>query len=259
MKLVGSSNLPLEQLEGSSKVVILGSGFGTTAEVWDVAQKHFNPEMKYLRFDLPGHGLSPAVNQAFTVEDLADGVIALADSLNIKKFCYAGVSLGGAIGLMLALKHPNRVKVVLPICAAPKFGDSQTWLTRAQKVRENGTAQFVEGTRDRWFSKRLQERKSELVEQTLQMLANVDRESYALGCEALANYDITKDLEKINVPVMVIAGELDPVVPYADALAYSQQLAEGSIIEVLGVAHQAVLEAPEVLAKHINYSVRQNK
>ncbi len=259
MKLVGSSNLPLEQLEGSSKVVILGSGFGTTAEVWDVAQKHFNPEMKYLRFDLPGHGLSPAVNQAFTVEDLADGVIALADSLNIKKFCYAGVSLGGAIGLMLALKHPNRVKVVLPICAAPKFGDSQTWLTRAQQVRENGTAQFVEGTRDRWFSKRLQERKPELVEQTLQMLANVDRESYALGCEALANYDITKDLEKINVPVMVIAGELDPVVPYADALAYSQQLAEGSIIEVLGVAHQAVLEAPEVLAKHINYSVRQNK
>ncbi len=259
MKLVGSSNLPLEQLEGSSKVVILGSGFGTTAEVWDVAQKHFNPEMKYLRFDLPGHGLSPAVNQAFTVEDLADGVIALADSLNIKKFCYAGVSLGGAIGLMLALRHPNRVKVVLPICAAPKFGDSQTWLTRAQQVRENGTAQFVEGTRDRWFSKRLQERKPELVEQTLQMLANVDRESYALGCEALANYDITKDLEKINVPVMVIAGELDPVVPYADALAYSQQLAEGSIIEVLGVAHQAVLEAPEVLAKHINYSVRQNK
>ncbi len=259
MKLVGSSNLPLEQLEGSSKVVILGSGFGTTAEVWDVAQKHFNPEMKYLRFDLPGHGLSPAVNQAFTVEDLADGVIALADSLNIKKFCYAGVSLGGAIGLMLALKHPNRVKVVLPICAAPKFGDSQTWLTRAQKVRENGTAQFVEGTRDRWFSKRLQERKSELVEQTLQMLANVDRESYALGCEALANYDITKDLEKINVPVMVIAGELDPVVPYADALSYSQHLAEGSIFEVLGVPHQAVLEAPEVLAKHINYSVRQNK
>ncbi len=259
MKLVGSSNLPLEQLEGSSKVVILGSGFGTTAKVWDVAQKHFNPEMKYLRFDLPGHGLSPAVNQAFTVEDLADGVIALADSLNIKKFCYAGVSLGGAIGLMLALRHPNRVKVVLPICAAPKFGDSQTWLTRAQQVRENGTAQFVEGTRDRWFSKRLQEGKPELVEQTLQLLANVDRESYALGCEALANYDITKDLEKINVPVMVIAGELDPVVPYADALAYSQQLAEGSIIEVLGVAHQADLEAPEVLAKHINYSVRQNK
>ncbi len=57
MKLVGSSNLPLEQLEGSSKVVILGPSFGTTADVWDVAQKHFNPEMKYMRFDSPGHGL----------------------------------------------------------------------------------------------------------------------------------------------------------------------------------------------------------
>ncbi len=259
MKLVGSSNLPLEQLEGSSEVVILGPGFGTTAEVWDVAQKHFNPEMKYLRFDLPGHGLSPAVTESFTVEDLAHAVIELADSLNISKFCYAGVSLGGAIGLTLALKYPSRVKVVLPICSAPKFGDSASWITRTAQVRENGTAQFVDGTRDRWFSKRFQVRKPELMEQTLQMLANVDRESYALGCEALSKYDITNELQKINVPVMVIAGELDPVVPYATALEYSQQLGEGSIIEVLGVAHQAVLEAPEVLAKHINYSVRQNK
>lgn len=259
MKLVGSSNLPLEQLKGSSKVVILGPGFGTTAEMWDAAQKHLNPEMYYLRFDLPGHGLSPAVTEAFAVEDMADAVIDLADSLDINSFCYAGVSLGGAIGLTLALKYPKRVKVVLPICSAPKFGDTDSWFARAEAVRENGTAQFAEGTKDRWFSKRFQERKPELVEQTLQMLRDVDCESYALGCEALASYDITSELQEISVPVMVVAGELDPVVPYASALEYSQQLGAGSIIEVLGVAHQAVLEAPEVLAKHINYSVRQNK
>ncbi|MFM6977680.1 MAG: alpha/beta fold hydrolase, partial [Micrococcales bacterium] len=180
-------------------------------------------------------------------------------SLEINKFCYAGVSLGGAIGLTLALRYPNRVNVVLPICSAPKFGDSDSWISRAQQVRENGTAQFVDGTRDRWFSKRYQERIPENVEQTLKMLETVDRESYALGCEALAKYDITNRLGEIDVPVMVVAGELDPVVPYSSALEYSQKLGAGSIIEVLGVAHQAVLEAPEVLAKHINYSVRQNK
>ena len=259
MKLVGSSNLPLEQIENSQKVVILGAGFGTTAEMWDVAQKHFNPEMNYLRFDLPGHGLSPATTEPFTVEDIADSVIELADSMGINQFCYAGVSIGGAIGLTLALKYPKRVNVVLAICSAPKFGDSSAWLDRAKQVREKGTAQFAEGTRDRWFSKRFQERKPELVEQTLQMLRDVDRESYALGCEALAKYDITSRLGEIDVPVMVVAGELDPVVPYQSALDYSQQLGDGSIIEVLGVAHQAVLEAPEVLAKHINYSVRQHK
>ena len=259
MKLVASSNLPFEQLENSQKVVILGAGFGTTAQVWDVAQKHLNPEMNYLRFDLPGHGLSPAVVESFSVEDIADAVVALADSMGINKFCYAGVSIGGSIGLTLALKYPNRVNVVLPICSAPKFGDSTAWLERAKQVRENGTAQFVESTRDRWFSKRFQERKPEIVEQTLLMLRDVDQESYALGCEALANYDITERLGEIDVPVMVVAGELDPVVPYQSALEYSQKLEDGSIIEVLGVAHQAVLESPEVLAKHINYSVRQHK
>ena len=69
MKLVGSSNLPLEQIEGSAKVVILGPGFGTTAEMWEVAQKHFNPEMYYMCFDLPGHDLLPVFNESFTIND----------------------------------------------------------------------------------------------------------------------------------------------------------------------------------------------
>lgn len=259
MKLVGSSNLPLEQLEGSAKVVILGPGFGTTAELWEVAQKHFNPEMYYLRFDLPGHGLSPAVTESFTVDDLADAVIALADSLNIKQFCYAGVSLGGAIGLTLALRYPDRVKVVLPICSAPKFGESQEWLARAQRVRSEGLDFIADSVAERWFSEKFRKRKPEVVDQITETLRTIDVESYALGCEALASYDLTKQLDEIDVPVMVVSGELDPVVSYEYALAYSQQLGSGSIIEVLGVAHQAVLEAPEVLAKHINYSVRQNK
>lgn len=259
MKLVGSSNLPLEQLRGSSKVVILGSGFGTTAQTWDAAQKHLNPEMYYLRFDLPGHGLTPPATQSFTLDDLADAVIALADSLEISKFCFAGVSLGGAIGLTLALRYPNRVKVVLPICSAPKFGDSADWLARAQKVRQEGLGFIADTVAERWFSEKFRNRKPEVVDQVVATLRGIDVESYALGCEALAGYDITKQLGEIQVPVMVISGELDPVVTYEYALAYSQQLGEGSIIEVLGVAHQAVLEAPEVLAKHINYSVRQNK
>ena len=259
MKLVGSSNLPLEQLEGSAKVVILGPGFGTTAEMWDVAQKHFNQEMYYLRFDLPGHGLTPAVSEAFTVDDLADAVIALADSLGIKKFCYAGVSLGGAIGLTLALRFPDRVNVVLPICSAPKFGESQDWLARAEKVRAEGLGFIADTVAERWFSEKFRNRKPEVVEKIVSTLRTIDVESYALVCEALASYDLTKRLGEIDVPVMVVSGELDPVVSYEYALAYSQQLGAGSIIEVLGVAHQAVLEAPEVLAKHINYSVRQNK
>jgi len=259
MKLVGSANVPLEQLEGSAKVVILGPGFGTTAQVWEVAQKHFNPEMYYLRFDLPGHGSTDPVIEAFSVDDLADGVIELADSLGINKFCYAGLSLGGAIGLTLALRCPDRVKVVLSICSAPKFGDSADWLARASRVRNEGLDFIADSVAERWFSEKFRARKPEQVEKTIAALRNVDVESYALGCEALANFDITKRLGEIKLPVMVISGELDPVVTYEYALAYSQQLGDGSIIEVLGVAHQAVLEAPEVLAKHINYSVRQNK
>jgi pimeloyl-ACP methyl ester carboxylesterase len=148
---------------------------------------------------------------------------------------------------------------VLPICSAPKFGESADWLARAERVRNEGLGFIADSVAERWFSEKFRNRKPEVVEQIVSTLKGIDVESYALGCEALASFDITKRLSEIDVPAMVISGELDPVISYEYALAYSQELKEGSIIEVLGVAHQAVLEAPEVLAKHINFSVRQNK
>ena len=46
----------------------------------------------------------------FTLERLADDVIGLADALSIAQFSFVGHSMGGGIGMLLALLHPQRVK-----------------------------------------------------------------------------------------------------------------------------------------------------
>ena len=64
---------------------------------------------RVVAWDLPGHGASPPATEPFTVADLADAVAAAIRALGADRVLYAGVSLGGATGLELGLRHPDLV------------------------------------------------------------------------------------------------------------------------------------------------------
>src|SRR5215470_16214821 len=92
--------------------LILGPSLGTSLAVWEPSLPELARTHQVLRFDLPGHGGSPASvlpAGTTTVADLARLVLDLADHHGWQRFAYAGVSLGGAIGAHLALHQPDRV------------------------------------------------------------------------------------------------------------------------------------------------------
>ncbi|CAM5309082.1 3-oxoadipate enol-lactonase OS=Streptomyces alboniger OX=132473 GN=pcaD PE=4 SV=1 [Streptomyces alboniger] len=85
--------------------------------------------------------------------DLAGLVLGLADSLGIDRFAYAGVSIGGAVGLHLAVHHPERVRTRLAaICSSAHFGGSEPWERRAAAVRREGLAELADAAPGRWFT-----------------------------------------------------------------------------------------------------------
>src|SRR4051794_41829327 len=85
------------------------------AQVPELARTH-----RVVRYDLRGHGGSEVVPGPATVDDLARDVLALLDGLGIDRFSYAGVSLGGAVGLPMALAGPGRLdRPGVPRPAAP--------------------------------------------------------------------------------------------------------------------------------------------
>ncbi|CAM5238316.1 alpha/beta fold hydrolase [Streptomyces hirsutus] len=109
----------------------------------------------------PGGPLGPAGARRFvgradgsgaTVGDLADLVIALADALDIERFAYAGVSLGGAVGLELAVRYPQRVSSLAVICSSAHFNGAKTWEERAALVRSEGLAGLAQSADSRWFT-----------------------------------------------------------------------------------------------------------
>ncbi|MFD0431116.1 alpha/beta fold hydrolase [Streptomyces zhihengii] len=88
--------------------LVLGPSLGTTWHMWDRQIAELAERWRLVRFDLPGHGGAPA-HPAGSVTDLAERVLATLDGLGVQRFGYAGCSIGGAIGLELALRRPHRV------------------------------------------------------------------------------------------------------------------------------------------------------
>ena len=171
------------------ELIVLGPSLGTTAALWDEAAAELSAELRVLRFDLPGHGASPAAAAPFTIAELADAVIDLVDSIGGGAFHYAGVSAGGAVGLELALRHPERVSTLAVVCAAARIGSAEGWAERAQRVRASGTASLVSLSAERWFAPGFLDENPQAGGAELSRLVEIDDESYALCCEALAVFD----------------------------------------------------------------------
>ena len=239
---------------GDKTLLVVGPSLGTSTLLWTQAGALLGDDVDVVAWDLPGHGISPAAKETFTVAELADAVVELVDSIAPgAQFHYAGVSLGGATGLQLGIKHGERPKSLSVQCTGAKLGTPEGWLERAETVRTQGTPVMIQGSAQRWFGPGFMEQQPELSGRLLHSLRDADRFSYAFCCEALAGYDVRGELGSIRVPTQAIAGVEDTVAPPS----FAQEIVEGitagggtaSAVSLEGVAHLAPFEAPGHVAE----------
>jgi len=194
------------QVEGSGPTVLLGASLGTTLALWDHLALELSRDFRVVRFDTRGHGGSPCPDGAYTVEDLAEDVVALADRLEIDRFGYVGISLGGAIGQVLALVDPT----------------AQRWFTERFRAQHPGTVGTV-----------------------MSVFRATPPEGYAGCCDALATYDVTSRLGSITTPTRVVAGADDPGTPPSVGELMAASIPGADLVVLPDAAHLANLAAPK--------------
>lgn len=239
---------------GDKPLVVVGPSLGTSSVLWTQAGALLGTDFDVVAWDLPGHGVSPAATETFDVAELADAVVDLVDSIAPgERFHYAGVSLGGATGLQLGIKHGERLKSLSVQCSGAKIGTPEGWLERAETVRTQGTAVMIQGSAQRWFAAGFMDREPEVSSRLLHSLRDADRFSYAFCCEALAGFDVRAELGSIRVPTQAVAGAEDSVVPPPFAKDIADGITAGggtaNAVTLEGVAHLAPAEAPAHVAE----------
>lgn len=212
---------------GNRPLLVVGASLGTSSVLWKEVGGLLGADadgatvdatgtkvtgVDVVAWDLPGHGTSPASQAPFTVAELAEAVVGLVDSIAPgARFHYAGVSLGGAVGLQLGITHADRILSLSIQCSGPKLGTPEAWEDRAETVRTLGTNVMIEGSAQRWFAAGFTDREPVLTSELLNGLRDADQFSYAHCCQALAGFDVRNELGRIRVPLLAVAGDEDQV------------------------------------------------
>lgn len=235
----------------SPRLMVVGPSLGTSVEaVWETAAQRLADSFEVVGWDLPGHGRSKPATGPFTVADLAAAVRRIAaDIAGDRPATYAGVSLGGAVALELAL-DPGVFTAVASIASAAKIGEPTGWHERAALVRKAGTPVMVSGSSQRWFAPGFLERDPATGNRLLLSLADADKESYALACEALADFDARDRLADAKVPLLVAPGDQDVVISPENARETTADRAPSARMHVFtGCGHLPPAEDPGAVAR----------
>ncbi|MET0764888.1 MAG: 3-oxoadipate enol-lactonase [Blastococcus sp.] len=241
----------VEDGPSGAPVLVLGPSLGTALGLFDAQVEDLADGHRVIRYDLRGHGGSPVVPGPCTVADLAQDVVHLLDDLGIDRFSYAGVSLGGAIGLQLAVTVPDRVERLIVMASAARFPDPPSWKERADRVRAEGTEFLVPSRIGAWVTPAFADTRPEETERLLAMLRGTPREGYAACCETLESFDVRDRLSGITAPTLVIAGADDPATSPDVVRAIADGIPGARFVVVPQAAHLVSAEQPDAVNAEI--------
>ena len=208
--------------EGAS-VLVLSNSLGTTQELWARQLPALAERFRILTYDHPGHGASDLPEKRPTVESLTSSLVTLLDELGFERVSLCGVSLGGMVGMALALAAPERVDRLVLTSTSAYLGPRDAWDDRARVVRDEGMEAIADAVVGRWFTPGFAREEPTVVARFRAMLAASPPEGYARCCEAIAAWDARERISAIAAPALVIAGAEDPATP----LEHAQLIASG--------------------------------
>jgi len=201
-------NYELHGKEGAPWLV-LSHSLACTIRMWDPQIEAFQGSYRILAYDMRGHGASAAPKGPYTLDMLAEDVLALMQSVGIKRAAFVGLSIGGMIGQTLALKNPAPFTgMVLADTTHTQTPDMvKQWEDRIKIAEAQGMQPLVAPTMERWFTAPY--RSSPPAQAIARLIANTPVAGY-VGCgQAIMKLNTTARLKEIRLPVLAITGESD--------------------------------------------------
>src|SRR5262249_29141401 len=142
------------RLEGRAglPVLVMSHSLGCDMGMWAPQMPRLLERMQVLRYDTRGHGASGVPAGDCTIAELGRDVLGPSGLLNISKFAFCGLCMGGAIGQWLGIHASGPITKLILANPAPRFGTPDLWETRIRAVREGGMQALVDTAMGRFFT-----------------------------------------------------------------------------------------------------------
>jgi 3-oxoadipate enol-lactonase len=213
---------------------------------WQPQVEAFSRSCNVLRYDLRGHGASSAPAGDYLLETLVEDLRALLDGLRIQRCHFVGLSLGGMVGQLAALRLRLRIaSLTLADTTSRAAADAPTlWEQRIAAVRREGMAAVVNPTLERWFTPLFRARRPDVVNRIGDVIRSTPVNGYVGCAHVLPRLDLTARLQTIDCPVLVMVGEDDRSTPVAMAEEIARQIPGARLERLREAAHLSNVEQP---------------
>jgi 3-oxoadipate enol-lactonase / 4-carboxymuconolactone decarboxylase len=236
--------------------LVLLTSIGTDLSLYDPVVPLLTPDFRVLRLDTRGHGASDAPAGDYSLDLLADDVLAVMDAAGVASASLCGTSLGAMILMALAPKAPERIEALVLACTSPAM-DPSVWDQRLALIRDQGMAPLVEPVMERFFSSGFRARRPEVVETVRAAMLAQSPDGYR-GCgAAIRDMALLEGLPSIQAPTLVITGAKDVATPFEGHAEKIVAAVPGARHVQIDGAHLPSLEAPTALAGAIRDFVGQ--
>src|SRR5438552_13931966 len=121
-----------------SPLLVLSNGLGTELSMWDTQIPVLARAFRVMRYDTRGHGASSTPSRSFSIEHLGRDVLALLECAGVARAHFCGLSLGGMIGMWLAINAADRLDSVVLANTAARIGPPAMWNERIDVVQTKG-------------------------------------------------------------------------------------------------------------------------
>jgi 3-oxoadipate enol-lactonase len=241
---------PTQQLyveeHGEGDPLLLIEGLGQSMWAWREQVPVFARHYRTIAFDTRGTGRSPVPDEPYGIDELAEDA---ADVLDGRQASVVGLSMGGYVALTLALAQPELVRSLVLVGTGAGGPDR---VPRPQDVRDAYAAaiglpfdEYGRKTMPLTFSPGWTERNPERFEEILAARLEHPTPEETLHAHLQACYRFYErgcEVERIDVPALVLHGDADVIVPVENGRMLASRLRNARYVELPGRGHNVQLE-----------------
>jgi 3-oxoadipate enol-lactonase len=209
--------------------------------MWQAQVDALSPTYRVVAVDIRGHGRSEVSDGDYTLDQLGQDVIDVADALALDTFHYCGLSIGGLIGQWLGLNAADRLRSLTLCNTGAKISEVDRWNERIEVARTQGMPALVDAVIERWFTPGFTTGHPDDIASARTWLLETDPAGYAGCCAAIRGADLRDDVQAITTPTLVIGGTGDVATPPEQSEFLHEQI-KGSQLTLLDAGHLSNLE-----------------
>lgn len=236
--------------KGVGQAVVLLHGFCGSSAYWDSLLPLLPDSCRWIVPDLRGHGASDAPAGTYSMETMAEEIAELLQQLSIEKTILIGHSLGGYITLAFAERYPQWLSG-FGLIHSTAFPDDEKGkagrLNSMKTIQEQGLPAFIDGLIPKLFAPHHVETMPTAVQKAKEIGYTTNAGGAVSTLEGMrTRLDRNHVILTAKVPILIVAGEYDQVIPRERAFYDQRDPLTQRLISEAG--HMSMMEDPEKLA-----------